>query len=295
MGTLAGHRYVTRAEWGASPPTEPLVRIAMPTPRLWVHHSADDRQGAAAVRAHQAFHQGTRGWKDLAYAFLVGIDGTIFEGRGHEWVGGATEGDNSRSQAICLLGNFQTYGPSVDQWRALVDLVRHGRDAGWWTPTCGGHRDAPHAETACPGNHLYRRLPELRQAILLPPTPSEDDMALFEKREDFIAAVREAVGAEFTDVGDPTRTAVLELSRRGSLHGDDQLVIPDDFVQGGLVYFTDFKTKVSFQQGSERHNQIKADLAAQGLSTAARRVPAAVLDAIEDEVDEDPVEPGSTG
>lgn len=226
MGTLAGHRYVSRAEWGAQPPTEPLVRIAMPTPRLWVHHSADDRQGAAAVRAHQAFHQGTRGWKDLAYAFLLGNDGTIFEGRGHQYVGGATEGDNSRSQAICLLGNFQSYGPTVDQWRALVDLVRHGRDQGWWTPTCGGHRDAPQAQTACPGDHLYRRLPELRQAILLPQSPEEDDMTPDEYRRilrEELGTLPEAVDLKVGGKGSVTRTGLHDLFARGFAAPTDKL------------------------------------------------------------------------
>jgi len=186
MGSLAGHPYLTRAEWGARPPTSPLVAISLPTPRLWIHHSADDRQGVAAVRAHQAFHQDTRGWKDIAYTFLVGDDGTIFEGRGYRFVGGATAGDNATSHAICLLGNFDGHDVPAAQWVALVDLVRHGRDAGWWVPTCGGHRDAPGASTACPGRHLYARLPELRHAVTLPagpvpaPEPEEPDMVIID-------------------------------------------------------------------------------------------------------------------
>lgn len=189
MAQLAGHRYVKRAEWGARPPTAAFFRMpSLPTPRLWIHHSADDRQGAAAVRAHQKYHQDTQGWKDIAYNFLVGDDGTIYEGRGAGIAGGATAGDNTSSHAVCLLGNFENRPPTPAAWRSTVDLSRHGRDVGWWKPTCGGHRDAPGAETACPGRHLYVRLPYLRSGIVAAstpepaptPVPEEPDMLIID-------------------------------------------------------------------------------------------------------------------
>jgi len=185
MGTLAGHRYLTRAEWVARPPTSPFAHMpSLPTPRLWIHHSGDDRQGAAAVRGHQQYHQNTRDWKDIAYNFLVDDDGIIYEGRGAGIAGGATEGDNSKSHAICLLGNFENRPVTSRAWQATVDLARHGRDRGWWKPTCGGHRDAPGAQTSCPGRLLYNRLPDMRREVVSgatiasepPAAPEEPDM-----------------------------------------------------------------------------------------------------------------------
>jgi hypothetical protein len=53
-----------------------------------------------------------------------------------------------------------------------VELARHGRDRGWWIPTLGGHRDAPGAETACPGDNVYDLLPALRNEVSRPvPVP----------------------------------------------------------------------------------------------------------------------------
>src|SRR5690606_37512095 len=88
-------KIITRAQWGARPPRS-VHRIALPTPRLLVHHSADDRQGTAAVRAHQAFHMDSRGWSDIAYAFLIDANGNINEGRGPGVAGGHTAGDNTK-------------------------------------------------------------------------------------------------------------------------------------------------------------------------------------------------------
>ncbi|HEY8543707.1 MAG TPA: N-acetylmuramoyl-L-alanine amidase [Acidimicrobiales bacterium] len=172
MATLAGHPYVTRAGWGARAPTSGFQRMATPSPRLWVHHTGTEQHGAAALRAIQRYHQQTRGWKDIAYNFLVDDDGTIYEGRGAGIVGGATAGDNAGSHAICLLGNFEGRAPTAAALRTLIDLARHGRTVRWWVPTCGGHRDAPGASTACPGRHLYARLPEVRRQIDRP-TPDE--------------------------------------------------------------------------------------------------------------------------
>jgi N-acetylmuramoyl-L-alanine amidase len=172
MAELAGHPYVSRAQWGARAPNGAFQRMTTPSPRLWVHHTGTEQHGAGALRAIQRFHQDTRGWKDIAYNFLVDDDGTIYEGRGAGIVGGATAGDNSTSHAICLLGNFEGRAPTPDAVRTLIDLARHGRSVRWWVPTCGGHRDAPGANTACPGRHLYARLPDVRRQIDRP-TPDE--------------------------------------------------------------------------------------------------------------------------
>jgi len=148
------------------------------------------------------------------------------------------------------------------------------RDAPWF-----GHRDF--AFKSCPGDIGYARLPEIRQLTEQYVVLQEDDMPY--TPEELTTIVRDAVQSEFTQVGDATRTAVFDLARRGALYGANFLAIADDFVQGGTVYYTDLKTKIGFAQGGVLHTQIKDDLAGQGLSTAARVLPAAVLAAIPDE------------
>lgn len=185
LSTLAGHRYVLREEWGARAPTSPFFPIpVLPTPRLWIHHSGAEQHGPSGVREIQRYHQVTKGWKDIAYNFLVDDDGTLYEGRGPGIAGGATAGDNTRSHAICLLGNFEERPPAPPARQAVLDLARHGRDEGWWHPTCGGHRDAPGASTACPGRHVYAWLPTLQLLVATPPTtPEVPEMLMVQSEE----------------------------------------------------------------------------------------------------------------
>jgi hypothetical protein len=156
---------VSRARWGAR---APRVRrgITIPTPRLWIHHTAGSERGAAGMRSIQNFHMDGKGWADISYSFVVdNADGTIFEGRGAGIQGAHTRFDNTRSHAICMMGNFMNIRPSAQAIDSIVALARHGREQGWWVPTCHGHREAPRADTACPGDNLFARLGEIRNMV----------------------------------------------------------------------------------------------------------------------------------
>ncbi len=172
---------VTRAEWGARPPRS-VHRIATPTPELWLHHSAGalDAGGNGVwwddLRGIQDFHmagllEGGRGWSDIAYSFLV-AGGRAFEGRGAGVAGGHTKGRNTISHAICVVGNYDIWEPQPEDVRAVAQLVRHGREQGWWRDLTEGHRAAPGASTACPGRHLEAAIPTIRALA-----QEDDDMA----------------------------------------------------------------------------------------------------------------------
>ena len=164
-------RIVTRGEWGAQGGTGPARgewrRIGMPSPRLWLHHTATDSwHGPDGVRACQRFHIETRDWNDVGYSFLVDTDGTVYEGRGAGIAGAHTEGDNLRSHAVTAMGDFSRTRPPTAMLQAIVDLAAHGYRSGWWPPgLTGGHRDAPGAQTACPGGFLHEQIPHLNAAI----------------------------------------------------------------------------------------------------------------------------------
>lgn len=155
-------RIVSRSGWGARAPRS-RSSIRTPTPRVFIHHSADDRQGAAAMRAHQTFHMNTKRWSDLAYSFCIENSGTIFEGRGVGISGGHTQGHNSTSHGICLLGNFENRTPPAAMIQSLVHLLAHGADMRWWNLDIRGHRDV--GRTACPGRHVQNRLPDIRNQV----------------------------------------------------------------------------------------------------------------------------------
>lgn len=175
---------VSRSEWGARPPKSRNF-IELPSEELWLHHSAGalDAGGNGVwwddVRGIQDFHmrpvsEGGRGWSDIAYSFLIG-GGQVFEGRGVGIAGGHTKGRNTVSHAICVVGNYELMTPQPEDVRAVADLVRHGREQGWWGDLTGDHSAAPGAQTSCCGRNLRAAIPEIR-ALAGASRPQEDDM-----------------------------------------------------------------------------------------------------------------------
>lgn len=145
-------RIITRSEWGAAKPTR---RHAIErTPRLWLHHTAGPTGQSLPII--QRYHQGTKGWTDIAYSFLVDTQGRAYEGRGPLVAGGHTAGDNTTSHAICAIGDFSTKTPPAPMIETIAALTAHGHRQGWWSTKSitGGHRQAPKAATACPGDRL---------------------------------------------------------------------------------------------------------------------------------------------
>ena len=47
------------------------------------------------------------GWADVGYHYLVDKDGTIYEGRNIAIRGAHTQGHNTGSAGVCLLGDFR--------------------------------------------------------------------------------------------------------------------------------------------------------------------------------------------
>jgi len=191
---------VTRAEWGADESLRNGSPSFAPLKRLVVHHTDsanDDPNPAATVRAIYAYHTNARGWADIGYNFLVDAQGRVYEGRwartyapgevhnaedtsGRGVVGAHAEGANTGSVGVALLGNFSTTSPTNAAINGLQATLawkadRHDIDpngAQWFTradgtsvnlPNISGHRDTK--STACPGDVLWNRLPEIRTNV----------------------------------------------------------------------------------------------------------------------------------
>lgn len=196
---------VTRAEWGADESLKrksgSCKRAFYPVQQLFVHHTAgsnNDPNPAATMRAIYHYHAVSRGWCDIGYNFVIGRDGTIFEGRwarkyapwethtgedldGRAVAGAHVAGYNSGSVGISLMGNFQTSKVPAKMRSSLVDLLawesdRHdlspqskhtyrNPDTGTTKslPYVAGHRNA--GSTSCPGRKLYKILPDVRSDV----------------------------------------------------------------------------------------------------------------------------------
>lgn len=156
--------YVTRAQWGAKPPTaRPTLLLASRVDTIVFHYTAagadeqaDHKNCAGRVRGVQAYHQGHNGWNDIAYNFLTCKHGYIFEGRGIENKSAATGADNSHTLAVCFLGDDTVGRDDVTNAgrEALVEITRWIRQRRPAAQYRRGHRDF--MPTTCPGDELYR-------------------------------------------------------------------------------------------------------------------------------------------
>ncbi|HDL50091.1 MAG TPA: hypothetical protein ENH33_09070, partial [Actinobacteria bacterium] len=199
-----------RTDWDPTDscrPSNPAPVGYVQVTMAFVHHSAGwntytQAEVPSYILGICSYHVNTRGWNDIGYNFIVDRFGGVWEGRKggiEKGVQGAhTQGFNSYSTGVVLLGSFQNTGylPSQAAQDSLVDLLAwkfsiHNIDPLGTTTVVSkgslkypqgtrvtlndisGHRDAQ--ATACPGDDLYVLLPEIRQrvAALWQPIPPD--------------------------------------------------------------------------------------------------------------------------
>lgn len=155
-------KVVTREAWGARPAGNVNVLPPRDIRFLVVHYSASDadeqaehRNCAARVRGIQAYHMDTKGWRDIAYNWIVCKHGAIFRGRGIGVRSAATGAANSYTYAVCFLGDDTANRDDVtDEGReALREVWRFVKAQCVNVEGVRGHRDF--MPTKCPGAELY--------------------------------------------------------------------------------------------------------------------------------------------
>ncbi|MBW3621592.1 MAG: peptidoglycan recognition protein family protein [Actinobacteria bacterium] len=133
---------------------------------MTVHHTAvplrSDADAPGRLRQHQRFHR-SQGWPDIAYHLGVDRQGNVYELRPTTARGDTfTDYDPAGHLLLLAEGDFDQQQPSDEQLEGLARLMAWGAVThGLPIDATGGHRD--HASTACPGDALYARLPELRR------------------------------------------------------------------------------------------------------------------------------------
>jgi N-acetylmuramoyl-L-alanine amidase len=187
---------VTRAGWHAEeeirrgkPRFAPSLQFAL------VHHTATAgayscNQSASIVRGIEVYHVQGNGWDDIGYNYLVDACGQVFEGRyggiQKNVVGAHSQGFNTGSAGVAVIGNYSRTAPSKAAQDALVKLLAWRFDIAHVDPaasvvyTSGGnskfragtrvklraisaHRDT--YLTDCPGSALYGLLPSIRTRV----------------------------------------------------------------------------------------------------------------------------------
>jgi N-acetylmuramoyl-L-alanine amidase len=90
----------------------PTEELSLPVPFAVVHHGGTksycttEGECAAIIRSYQKYHIDSHGWNDIGYNFLVGEDGSVYEGRGWAAVGAHAPTYNTRSIGVCIIGDF---------------------------------------------------------------------------------------------------------------------------------------------------------------------------------------------
>ncbi len=136
-----------------------------------IHHTATDVGKAYAI--HRT-HLDRGFWNGLGYHFLID-NGTLGKGDGQievapRWIkqqSGAhcnSGGMNEKGIGVALVGNFNEENPTPGQLQALTYLLKTLCQY-YHIPATNiiTHRDAPGANTECPGRRLP--LPHIRQSV----------------------------------------------------------------------------------------------------------------------------------
>lgn len=185
---------LSRADWGADeswrdgpPGYNQLMQ------QVHIHHTASGNDYSTPdvpglIRGMYRYHTHNLGWSDIGYNFLVDRFGRVWEGRAggvdRPVRGAHTRGFNTTSAGIAVIGNFDQTVPGppiieavagVAAWRisgfagrprGSVQVRSDGSDKFRANEivqlrVIDGHRDTN--DTACPGQHLYEALPQIRR------------------------------------------------------------------------------------------------------------------------------------
>jgi hypothetical protein len=188
-------RVYTTEEWGARAPSdEIIVENHVPT-FIVVHHTAEPgnsedyslEHAKKIARDIQNLHMDQNGWADSGQQFTNSRGGFRLEGRhkslgvvrgGTQHVQGANVGGhNSEVIGIENEGLYRDVDVPAALWDSLVQLVAWiAGQYGTELKNIQAHRDFN--STECPGDVLYGRLPELREAVgrMLGTTAGPDDV-----------------------------------------------------------------------------------------------------------------------
>ncbi|XP_015358374.1 peptidoglycan recognition protein 4 [Marmota marmota marmota] len=129
---------VSRKEWGAEA-VGCSSQLIMPVDVLVTHHVPglechDQAVCSQRLRELQAYHVHSNSWCDVAYNFLVGDDGRVYEGVGWNVQGSHTQGYGNISLGVAFFGTKEGLSPSPAALSAMKDLVSYAVQRGHLSP-----------------------------------------------------------------------------------------------------------------------------------------------------------------
>lgn len=158
--------FVSRDGWQARKPKTSLSPIGRQS-TVFIHHSVTNPTGdpKADTRQIQNFHMDSRNYADIAYTLLVHPDGTVLEGRtvgGQAAQGAHTSGYNSKSVAICAIGNYEQDQVPDSLIAGINEALAYMVSKRWVieSPKVRPHSDV--GFTQCCGKFLKARIGEIK-------------------------------------------------------------------------------------------------------------------------------------
>lgn len=109
-----------------------------------IHCTATPRGRAVSMDELRRWHR-AQGWTDVGYHYLIGLDGTISEGRPLEQVGAHCRGYNAHSIGVCYVGGLSTDGRTPldtrtsEQRSSMTVLLRRLKQMFPKARVCGHH------------------------------------------------------------------------------------------------------------------------------------------------------------
>lgn len=148
-----------RSTWNAAEPRAYKQHVPV---RITVHHEggkvlADTASATTRLKNVQTWCMGPdRKWTDIPYHYLIGADGTVYEGRNPLTVGETnTEYDPTGHLLICFLGNYNQQLLNPNLLNTLTRLIAHFCLKYNISPeTIATHKDYS-KQTTCPGPDIY--------------------------------------------------------------------------------------------------------------------------------------------
>lgn len=141
------------------------VQTARKITKIILHCSATPKGEDFSVETIRQWHL-QRGFNDIGYHYVVGLDGKIYKGRDEALAGAHTTGQNANSIGICYIGgcpartdkNWAMKGEDTrtpEQKKALVEIVKEMLRK-YPGATVHGHREF--AQKACPSFDVQKEI-----------------------------------------------------------------------------------------------------------------------------------------
>lgn len=143
-------------------PHTPWESAPKPVKMLFIHHSVTKELPISATVAEEKAQMElldqiahSRGFNGISYCWGVFPSGRCWEGRGFGIIEAATEGFNTSSDSIVLVGNKSLTAMTEPQRAAVVQLIKRAQGQGFFVKTgldVRAHREV--SQTSCPGDKV---------------------------------------------------------------------------------------------------------------------------------------------